>query len=323
MDQLHQNKSILFIDEIHRFNKAQQDALLPHLEQGDFMLIGATTEHPQTALNKALLSRVQYYHMQSLNEQQLAKILENACSKLNYRPQAEILTKICQHANGDARVALNKLASMIELPANYSAEQIYSALFENTKQYDKDSDRHYDVISAFIKSIRGSDPDAALIWLAVMLDGGEDIEFIARRLIILASEDIGLAYPDALNIATSAHYAIKQIGMPEARIPLAQATVALACAPKSNACYQAIDKALQLVRTSPTLQVPTHLRNHHPDKANYRYPHDYKEAHVEQNYRPSNLDTKQSKVLSLKEIGLEKNFKSYLERFSPNGKSNN
>ena len=198
-----------------------------------------------------------------------------------------MVTYICQNVNGDARVLLNQIETLIqnrnEIAELSSQEIIKNYLFDNRK-FDKSGDRHYDVISAFIKSIRGSDVDAAVLWLAVMLDGGEDIEFIARRLIILASEDIGNADPRALQLATSAHYGIKQIGMPEARIILSQAVTYLAQAPKSNASYRAIDNALEYVRSNPTIEVPTHLRNHHPDKKNYKYAHSYPNNWVDQKY---------------------------------------
>lgn len=283
---------VIFIDEIHRFNKAQQDALLPYLENGEFCLLGATTENPRTSLNRAILSRVQTWRLKALKDEEIEEILRNACRQLSLTPPQELITYLAQHSNGDARTSLNQLEILHQnkqLLAEDSIDNIKRHLWQENRLYDKNSDRHFDVISAFIKSIRGSDVDATLLWLAVMLDGGEDIEFIGRRLIILASEDIGNADPRALQIASSAHYAIKNIGMPEARIILSQASIYLAHAPKSNACYQAIDRALAYVRKQPTLQVPNHLRNHHPQKKNYRYPHENPKHWIQQDYGANKL----------------------------------
>lgn len=286
-------KAIIFIDEIHRFNKGQQDALLPHLEKGNFVLFGATTENPNTSLNKAILSRVQRWRLNPLDVEDIKNILDNTVITVKADIDYALIEYIAKHSNGDARAALNQLEVLIQNQDHIkelSLELIIESYLFDNRRYDKDSERHYDVISAFIKSVRGSDVDAAIQWLAVMLDGGEDIEFIARRLIILASEDIGNADPRALNVATSAHYAIKNIGMPEARIILAQATTYLANAPKSNASYLAIDAALAFVRENPTIEVPTHLRNHHPDKKNYQYPHNFTGHWVNQYYK-NNPDT--------------------------------
>lgn len=304
--------SIIFIDEIHRFNKGQQDALLPYLEKGDFVLFGATTENPNTALNKAILSRVQRWRLGQLLENDIIKLLNNTIKAENINLDSEVITYLAKHSNGDARAALNQLEVLIQNIENIKDMEIQEIadtyLFDN-RRYDKDSERHYDVISAFIKSVRGSDVDAAILWLAVMLDGGEDIEFIARRLIILASEDIGNADPRGLQIATSAHTAIKSIGMPEARIILSQATTYLANAPKSNASYLAIDKALDYVRENPTVEVPTHLRNHHPDKKNYRYPHAHPGHWIAQDYQNTG-----STFFENSEIAYEKMQKDYLTK---------
>lgn len=280
-------KAIIFIDEIHRFNKAQQDALLPHLEEGNFILFGATTEAPQVTLNKAILSRVKLLRLNKLSDEEVHSILKRAVKLKHQDIPDTILKFLASFSDGDARSALGNLEMIFNHRDELNLEDIKSIqeFLSIHKSYDKDSDRHYDVISAFIKSVRGSDVDAAIMWLAVMLDGGEDIEFIARRLIILASEDIGNADPRGLQMATSCHYAIKQIGMPEARIILAQTTAYLASSPKSNASYLAIDAALEYVRENPTLQVPTHLRNHHPDKKKYKYPHSYSNHWVEQDYQ--------------------------------------
>jgi len=306
-------KSIIFIDEIHRFNKGQQDALLPHLEKGDFILFGATTENPNTTLNKAILSRVQRWRLDPLTIIEVEDLLERTCKNLNHSEiKKELITYIAQNANGDARFALNQLETLsqnIKIIKDLEIDEIIKKYFFDNRRYDKNSERHYDVISAFIKSVRGSDADSAILWLAVMLDGGEDIEFIARRLIILASEDIGNADPRALTIATDAHYAIKQIGMPEARIILAQATTYLARAPKSNASYLAINEALDFIKSNPTIEVPTHLRNHHPHKKNYKYPHSYPNHYVSQVYNNEGV-----KFYESSKLGYEKMQDDYLDR---------
>jgi putative ATPase len=279
--------SVIFIDEIHRFNKAQQDALLPYLEAGDFVLFGATTEYPQTSLNKAILSRVQVWPFEKLDNNSLKDILQSSLKIEKKKVSSQIIDHLALYANGDARSALNSLELILNTE-NYetlSFDTIKTEVLNQKRDYDKNSDRHYDVISAFIKSVRGSDIDAAILWLAIMLDGGEDPDFIARRLIILASEDIGNADPRGLQMATSCHYAIKTIGMPEARIILAQTTTYLASAPKSNSSYLAIDKALDFVKNAPTIEVPTHLRNKHPDKKNYKYPHSYNNHWINQPYK--------------------------------------
>lgn len=292
MNQIQGKRSIIFIDEIHRFNKSQQDALLPYLEKGDFILFGATTEYPQTSLNRAIISRVQIVALNSLSEADIFNILSTAAINEDLLIAEDILKFLANFSNGDARTALNNLEILTqnrEILVDKSLSEIKQEVLNLTRSYDKDSDRHYDVISAFIKSIRGSDANAAITWLAVMIDGGEDIEFIARRLIILASEDIGNADPQALQVATNAHYAIKNIGMPEARIILAQATIYLAMASKSNASYMAINAALDFVRNNPTIEVPTHLRNKHPDKKNYEYPHSHANHWVKQSYLPADF----------------------------------
>jgi putative ATPase len=287
-------ESILFIDEIHRFNKSQQDALLPYLENGDFLFIGATTEYPHTSLNKALISRVSLIELKQLNEKDLKSILLRALLDL-HRPELEnYLDDLAKLSNGDARFALNQLSRLIAFstPELEHKENVLKELFEHARQYDKNANRHYDVISSFIKSIRGSDPQAALLWLAVMLDGGEDPEFIARRLMILASEDVGLANSQALQVTSNAHYVVKHIGMPEARITLSHATVFMALSPKSNSVYLAINEAMSFVKENPTLEVPGHLSNVSPEKKNYKYPHSYPGDWVEQRYLPANLNFK-------------------------------
>lgn len=280
-------RTIIFIDEIHRFNKSQQDALLPHLEKGDFILFGATTEYPKTALNKALQSRVQLWELKKIQDDQVEIILKNALKEEEIEVRDEIISMIAHVCGGDARSALNQLESLLlkiddinEMPLS----EIKEKYLEIHRDFDKNSDRHYDVISAFIKSIRGSDIDSAVMWLAVMLDGGEDPVFIARRLMIIASEDVGLANPNALTITCNAHYVVKNIGMPEARITLSQAVVYLCQSPKSNSVYNAINSALSYVKERPTIEVPNHLRNSHPEKKNYLYPHSYPNHWIAQNY---------------------------------------
>lgn len=297
-------RSIIFIDEIHRFNKAQQDALLPYLEKGDFVLFGATTEYPQTALNRALLSRVQLWSLERLSKEDLKRIIARALKKRGLSLDEKVVDFIADNNNGDARAALNQveiLEQNKDAIEDLDFEEIKKQFLFSQRRYDKNSERHYDVISAFIKSIRGSDPDAALLWLAVMLDGGEDPDFIGRRLIIAACEDVGNADPRALQLACDAHYAVKNIGMPEARIPLAQATVYLARSPKSNSSYLAIDEALAYVRSVKTVEVPTHLRNNHPDKKNYKYPHSFDNHWVQQSYKEG-----QEKFYTPGELGYER-----------------
>lgn len=281
-------ESILFIDEIHRFNKSQQDALLPYLENGDFLFIGATTEYPHTSLNKALISRVSLIELKKLEVKDLVQILSRGVKDLERPELQEYVEELAPLSNGDARFALNQLARLAAFESEElkNKEQVLKELFEHARQYDRNANRHYDVISAFIKSIRGSDPDGALLYLAIMLDGGEDPEFIARRLMILASEDVGLANSQALQVTANAHYVVKHIGMPEARITLSHATVFMALSPKSNSVYTAVDAALNFVKEHPTVEVPGHLSNVSPEKKNYKYPHAYPGNWVEQRYLP-------------------------------------
>ena len=296
VDQQTNKKSIIFIDEIHRFNKSQQDALLPYVEAGDFTLVGATTENPRSGLNRALLSRVQIIELKKLSEKNLFLILQNSASKFKIPISREGLELIADYSNGDARNALNTL-ELIEIASrknpeiDFSEKEIKPILLENARDYDRNKNRHYDVISAFIKSMRGSDPDSALLWLAIMLDGGEDPVFIARRLVIFASEDIGNADPQALTLATSAFTAVSAIGMPEARINLAQIVTYLASTVKSNACYQAINKALEFVKNTQTIEVPSHLKNFPPKNGHetYLYPHSYDQHFIKQNYSSNTL----------------------------------
>jgi len=287
-------ESILFIDEIHRFNKSQQDALLPYLENADFLFIGATTEYPHTSLNKALISRVSLIELKKLEEIDLVFILDKGIEDLKRPELKEYIGDLAKLSNGDARFALNQLALLQAYDSSELAdkEKVLKELFLHARQYDKSGNRHHDVISAFIKSIRGSEPQAALLYLAIMLDGGEDPEFIARRLMILASEDVGLANSQALQVATNAHYVMKQIGMPEARITLSHATVYMALSPKSNSAYLAIDSALNFVKENPTIEVPGVISSISPEKKYYQYPHNYPHNWVEQKYLPDEANIK-------------------------------
>ncbi len=285
-------ESILFIDEIHRFNKSQQDALLPYLENGDFLFIGATTEYPHTALNKALISRVSLVELKALKQDELVAIMNRALTDIE-RPDLQVfLEELAKLSNGDARFALNQLSRLSTFNEKELSEpeKVLKELFEHARQYDRNANRHYDVISAFIKSIRGSDPQAALLYLAIMLDGGEDPEFIARRLMILASEDVGLANSQALQVTSNAHYVTKHIGMPEARITLSHATVFMALSPKSNSAYMGINEAMSFVQEQPTIEVPGHLSNVSPEKKNYKYPHSYPQNWTFQRYLPESVE---------------------------------
>lgn len=302
--------SLIFIDEIHRFNKAQQDALLPYIEVGSFTLIGATTENPRVSVNRALLSRVHLIELKSLTPESIETILKNALKKIGHNLSLDIIQTIAQFSNGDARIALNTLEVAIKLEKPTS-ESIKELIINNARAYDKGGDRHYDVISAFIKSMRGSDPQSAILWLAVMIEGGEDPVFIARRLVIFASEDVGNADPTALTMATSALHAISQIGMPEARIILAQTTSYLASTYKSNAAYLAINNALEYVRSNQTICVPDHLKNFPPPGSNkYLYPHDYDHHWVKQSYSPRETPTFYFPTNEGKEDGIKKRLDS-------------
>jgi len=328
---LYNNRTILFIDEIHRFNKSQQDALLPFVERGIIILIGATTENPYFEVNKALLSRVMILKLDSLRKDDLKKIINNALSNKESglgQYEVKISDKAIDYlltiAEGDGRTILNSLEiGVLSTPKNKDGiididlETIKASIQIKTARYDKGGDEHYDTISAFIKSMRGSDPDATLYWLAKMINAGEDPKFIARRIIIAASEDVGNADPQALNIAVSAFNAVNVIGMPEGRIPLAQAAVYIATAPKSNAVYLGIDKALEDVRSMEIGEVPTHLKDgHYPGAKSlgngigYKYPHDYADAYVSQQYLPDKFMEK--KYYEPTENGFDKEIKDRL-----------
>ena len=296
---------ILFIDEIHRFSKSQQDSLLGAVEKGIVTLIGATTENPSFEVIRPLLSRCQVYVLKSLEKEDLLKLVDNAVLTdvfLKERTfRIEETDALLRYSGGDARKLLNILELLYEsAPADedivINDTIVYERLQQNPLAYDKDGEMHYDIISAFIKSIRGSDPDAALYWLARMIEGGEDPKFIARRLVISASEDIGLANPNALLLANTAFDAVHKIGWPEGRIPLAEATVYLATSAKSNSAYMGINSAIQMVHQTGNLPVPLHLRNA-PTKLmadlgyhkGYKYAHDYKNNFVQQQFLPDEL----------------------------------
>jgi putative ATPase len=303
-----QNNPILFIDEIHRFSKSQQDSLLGAVENGTFTLIGATTENPSFEVITPLLSRCQVYVLQPLSNDDLLSLAQRAIETDTELKQRKITLNetdaLLRYAGGDAR----KLLNILELVVNAQPEgeisidnaTVTDRLQQNPMAYDKDGEMHYDIISAFIKSIRGSDPDAAIYWLARMIAGGEDPKFIARRLVISASEDIGLANPNALLLANACFDTIQKIGWPEGRIPLAEATIYLASSPKSNSAYLAIDSALQLVNETGNLPVPLQLRNA-PTKlmkslnygTEYKYPHNFPNHFVQQQYQPDKLNGRQ------------------------------
>lgn len=295
---------ILFIDEIHRFSKSQQDSLLGAVEKGIMTLIGATTENPSFEVIRPLLSRCQLYVLKPLEREDLEELLHRAVTEdEELRKRTIVLQEtdaMLRYSGGDARKLLNILELVVESEGSDSVtitdEMVANRLQQNPLAYDKGGDMHYDIISAFIKSIRGSDPDAALYWLARMIEGGEDPKFIARRLVISASEDVGLANPNALLLANAAFDAVNKIGWPEGRIPLAEATVYLATSPKSNSAYLAIDEALACVRKTGNQPVPLHLRNaptqlmkslgYHDG---YKYAHDFPGHFVEQQYLPDQL----------------------------------
>lgn len=299
-----QQSPILFIDEIHRFSKSQQDSLLGAVETGVVTLIGATTENPSFEVIRPLLSRCQLYVLKSLEKEDLLELLRHTLERdaLMKEKQVELreTDAMLRYSGGDARKLLNILELVVEadteVPVVITDEKVVERLQQNPLAYDKDGEMHYDIISAFIKSIRGSDPDGALYWLARMVEGGEDPAFIARRLVISASEDIGLANPNALLLANAAFDAVMKIGWPEGRIPLAEATVYLATSPKSNSAYEGIDTALDLVRRTGNLPVPLHLRNA-PTKLmkqlgygkDYKYAHAYEGHFVKQQFLPDEV----------------------------------
>lgn len=331
--QLREQTTVLFIDEIHRFNKAQQDVLLPHVERGTVRFIGATTHNPYFYVNSPLVSRSQIFQLEAVPDDDIIKLLQRALAdkerglgQYNIAADADALAHIATKCDGDARKALTalELAALTTPEGDKGTIHITLEVAEESIQqkaivYDADGDAHYDTISAFIKSIRGSDPDAALYWLAKMLYAGEDPRFIARRLVISASEDIGLADSNALRVAMDAHKAFEFIGMPEGRIPLAHATVYLATAPKSNSAYAALGEAMHDVKEGRTLAVPEHLRTKTRKKLakgsgakdeslEYHYSHNYEGNYVPQAYLPEGRT-----YYTPTENGLEKRIKERLE----------
>ncbi|MBL01787.1 MAG: hypothetical protein CL774_04770 [Chloroflexi bacterium] len=322
-------QSTLFIDEIHRFSKSQQDALLPYIESGSFKIIGATTENPSYSIINPLLSRIRLCYLEKLSDDEIKKLLKNALinkdsgiqksHKIMTEDSLEIITN---YSGGDARYALNSLEICINhannTKTNLTKNNIQEILEKNI-YYDKSDDYHYHLISAFIKSMRGSDPNAAIYYLARMIAGGENPEFIARRLIIFASEDIGLANPQALNLATSTLYAVKNIGMPESRIILAETTIYLASSHKSNSSYKSIDLALSHIKKSPDERIPLNLLNAitELDKQknfgnNYKYPHDFPNNFVKENYLPEKIKGKI--FYDPNDVGIEKSIKDRINK---------
>ncbi|MFL2664922.1 MAG: replication-associated recombination protein A [Dehalococcoidia bacterium] len=320
----HGIQSTLFIDEIHRFSKSQQDALLPHIEQGDFKVIGATTENPSYSIINPLLSRVKLCFLEQLSESEIKKLItktihnkNSGLENLKQNITKDQIDLIVNYSGGDARFALNSLevcSNHVKNTNKLLSKNIIEEILEKYIHYDKNDDYHYHLISAFIKSMRGSDPNAAIYYLARMISGGENPEFIARRLIIFASEDIGLANPQALNLTTSTLYAVKNIGMPESRIILAETTIYLAASLKSNSSYKAIELALDHVNNTPSEEIPLNLLNQitELDKQknygkNYKYPHDFPNKFIKDNYLPKNIKNKI--FYDPNDLGIEKSIK--------------
>lgn len=329
---MYKKRTILFIDEIHRFNKAQQDYLLPFVEDGTIILIGATTENPYFEVNGALLSRSRIFELKPLSKENIMILITKAISILNSEEHEKVRITddakefLADLADGDARVALNAIelaylttdkdsSGYISITLSVAEECIQKRAIK----YDKTGDNHYDTIAAFIISMCGSNPDAALYYLARMLEAGEDIKFIARRIMIAASEEVGNADPRAIEVATSCALAVERVGLPEARIILAQAATYVACAPKSNAAYLGIEKALNIVRKTGNLPIPMHLRDQSYKSASklgrgvgYKYPHNYPNHYVEQQYLPTELEG--IKIYELTDIGYEAKLKEYFYR---------
>ena len=325
-------KTILFIDEIHRFNKGQQDYLLPFVEDGTVILIGATTENPYFEVNGALISRSRIFELKALTREDIKELLHRAVTdrergmgSYNVKADEDALDFLADMANGDARAALNAIELGVLTTERAADGNIHidlataqECIQKRALGYDKDGDNHYDTISAFIKSMRGSDPDAAVYYLARMIYAGEDVKFIARRIMICAAEDVGNADPQALNVAVSAALAAERLGLPEARIVLSQAATYVACAQKSNAAYEAIDKALDTVRSTKTPPVPNHLRDSHYKGAGklghgqgYLYAHSYPHHYVKQQYLPDGMED--AVFYTPTDNGYEKQMGDYLE----------
>jgi len=325
-------KTILFIDEIHRFNKAQQDAFLPHAEKGTIILIGATTENPSFEVISPLLSRCKVYVLKLLSADEIKIILKRAISdkekglgNLNLQISDEALDYLARMSNGDARVALNSLEFAVNTatPDKDEVRQIDLKIVQEAMQkkallYDKSGEEHYNIISAFIKSLRGSDPDAALYWMFRMLEAGEDPLYIARRMVILASEDIGNTDPQALQVAVAAKAAVEFVGLPEGEFALAQAAIYLATAPKSNSVYAAMNKVKKEIKETQALPVPLHIRNAPTPLMeklgygkNYQYPHDFPQHFVAENYLPE--EVKQRKYYTPGDLGFEAELKKRME----------
>src|SRR5437773_3483474 len=291
-------RTVLFIDEIHRFNKAQQDAILPHVEDGTVTLIGATTENPSFEVISPLLSRSRVFRLEQLDREELKQVVERGLQELHATIDGDAMDALLEVARGDARVALNGLEAAAALAgeAAIGLEQVEGALQQRHLLYDRAGDQHYDIVSALIKSVRGSDPDAAVYWMARMLEAGEDVNFVARRLVILASEDVGLADPMALPVAVAAQQAAHFVGLPEALFPLAEAAIYLARAPKSNSTGVAYGAARAAIQETGNLPVPLHLRNAVTGLmrsmgygSGYRYAHDHPGGVVEQQHLPDGL----------------------------------
>lgn len=329
---LYHTKTILFIDEIHRFNKSQQDALLPSVENGTLIMVGATTENPYFEVNSPLLSRSRIFRLKKLTSKQILFILKNSLTdkerglgKINVQISEKTLDFIAELADGDARVALNTLElAVLTTPTDKNGlitidrNIIEASMQKKIFNYDRSGDNHYNIISAFIKSMRGSDPDAAVYWLARMIVSGEDPKFIARRVVIHAAEDVGLADPTALIIAESAARAVERIGFPEAKIPLAEAVIYIASAPKSNSVIKAIDSAIEYVENNKAGEVPAHLKDNHYGGASkmghgrhYKYPHNYSGNYVKQNYMPENM--KNISFYKPGNLGREKKISKFLD----------
>ncbi len=334
---IYNKRTILFIDEIHRFNKSQQDALLPFVERGIIILIGATTENPYFEINKALLSRSMVLTLNSLLNEDLLKLLdialndkERGLGRYKVDINKEAIDYLILVSEGDGRILLNSLEiGVLSTPEDkdgikkINLETIKNSILIKTAKYDKGGDEHYNTTSAFIKSMRGTDPDATLYYLAKMINAGEDPKFIARRIIIAASEDVGNADPNALLVANACFEAVRNIGMPEARIVLSQAAIYIATAPKSNSSYLAIDKALEDIREKRVGSIPNHLKDTHYTGAKelgsgkgYKYPHDYPNSFVDQDYLP--IEYKEKRYYNPTENGYEKEIKLRLNKIFDN-----